>query len=352
MQIYVLIVFNANIVSLNFLLRMAEFSEYERSVLKGTSVEEVLKAFSCNTEHGRDNLYFSPFRDECAPSFHISRDGRSWYDFGMGRGGSSVTLVCMMLGCDARKAYDFLSSISGTFFHATEPSERLTGRGVCHSSKITVLSADQSVSERSLVRYAARRGVSAAVLNTYCRQITFSYADFPTFRSTCIGFRNNSGGWVMRAPDVKKCSGSDITTIDIYGEQSGRTTSPMGLMFEGFFDFLSFMEISGGGWPRCDVCVLNSVGNIGRAREWMAAHKQICTLFDNDDSGVKTLGRVREWMAADAAERVVVNDWSGLYRGYNDLNDRLTDGVQQKEQLSIQYQSLWNRTFQQKFRRD
>ena len=331
---------------------MATYSESERKALQEVPVEEILKVFGRSTEHGRDNLYLSPFRDEVSPSFHISRDGRKWYDFGMGKGGSVVTLVCMLLGCDGAKAYDFLSSVSSTYIRPTAPSDRPGQRTDAPGSRILINSADRNFRDGTLISYAKSRGISPAVLSEYCREISFSYAGHPGYRNSCIGFRNNGGGWILRAPDVKKCTVSDISTINIYGDLSVTPTSTRGLMFEGFFDFLSFVEMSGETWPKCDICVLNSVTNVRKAQDWIRSHKEICTLFDNDDAGRKALQDIKEYIAAPAAPCVKVNDWSYLYEGHNDLNERLSRGSHERENLTIQYQSLWNKTFQPKFRKD
>ena len=330
---------------------MAAYTETELQELKSVPVEEVIKAFGRSTEHGRDNLYLSPFRDEKSPSFHISRDGSKWYDFGLGKGGSVVTLVCMLLGCDGAKAYDFLASISRTYIAPERPSDKAFAERAKSSSRIVVRSAG-AFRDAGLLRYAQSRGIGSDVLSTYCRELSFTYEGHPGYRNSCIGFRNNSGGWVMRAPDVKKCTGSDITTINIYGEVSDTPTSPRGLIFEGFFDFLSYMELSGESWPKCDMCILNSVTNVSRAQSWVRSHKEICTLFDNDDAGRKALQDIRETVAADAACVTGVNDWSCLYSGHNDLSERLGKGSQERDNLTIQYQSLWNRTFQRTFRKD
>ena len=329
---------------------MAAYSDDERRELQDVPIEDVLKVFGRSTEHGRDNLYFSPFRSESSPSFHISRDGHKWYDFGLGRGGSVVTLVCSLLGCSGGKAYDFLASISRTYIQPSAASERATGGNT--PSKIVILGEMLTFGDRSLVRYANTRKIGLATLSAYCREVTFSYEGHPGYRNTCIGFRNNSGGWVLRAPDVKKCTCNDISTINIYGELSDSPTSPAGLIFEGLFDFLSFIEISGETWPRCDVCILNSVNNVAKARLWIRSHKEICTLFDNDDAGRRALQGIRDSLAADAASCVKVNDWSCLYRGHKDLSERLVNGPPESGNPTIQYQSLWNKTFQPKFRKD
>ena len=330
---------------------MASYTASEREELKRVPIEDILRAFGRSTEHGRDNLYKSPFRDEVTPSFHISHDGCRWYDFGMGKGGSPVTLVCLLLGCDGGRAYDFLASMKMTFIQPDSNGKSLSLRSK-GPSRIQIRSAERVFSDKELLKYAQSRGISGGILSAYCHEVVFSYEGHPGFRNTCIGFPNNSGGWVMRAPDVKKCTSNDITTVNIYGEISEAATSPMGLMFEGFFDFLSYMEMKGKQWPDCDICVLNSVTNISRAHSWIRSHKQICTLFDNDDAGRKALQDIRDSVAADTAGGKTVDDWSGLYRGFNDLSERFGSGAQERADLTIQHQSLWNRTFQVKFRTD
>ena len=326
---------------------MANYSEQERKELMEVPVTDILKAFGRSTEHSRDNMFFSPFRDEKSPSFHISRDGRKWYDFGNGKGGTVLTLVCQLLSCDGGRGYDFLASVSRTFIRKDDTEAVLSVAETSQGSKIDILRTSRSFSDRSLLRYSLSRGISRRILETYCREISFGYKGHPGYRNTAIGFMNDRGGWVLRAPDVKKCTGSDITSIDIYGERSGSPTSPSGMMFEGFFDFLSFMEISGTDWPTCDICILNSVTNIRKAHAWISEHREICTMFDNDDAGRKALQELR-----NAHPGVKVNDWSHLYEGHSDLNEALAGSVDNRDTLTIKYQSLWSKTFQRTFRRD
>lgn len=330
---------------------MASYNEEERNELMQVPVVDVLKAFGCSTAHGRDGLYLSPFRKEKSPSFHISRDGSKWYDFGTGHGGTSLTLVCRLMNCSGGKGYDFLAGISRTFIQqddraVPQPEQKES------SSHIIVTDASRSFRDRSLVEYALTRGISERILCEWCREVSFTYEGHPRFRNTAIGFGNDAGGWILRAPDIKKCTGSEITTIDIYGEHSDSPTSPTGIMFEGFFDFLSFMELSGGGWPKSDICVLNSVTNVRKAQSWIQSHSSICTVFDNDDAGRRAHQQVCDLKAAGSGTCVMVSDWSDFYRGFNDLSEKLSQNRTDREELTIQLQSLWNRTFQRTFRKD
>jgi len=326
---------------------MSTYSDSERKELMGVPITDVLKAFGRSVEHSADNLYYSPFRDEKSPSFHISRDGRQWYDFGTGSGGSVLTLVCQLLGCDGGKAYDFLASVSRTFIQSDGVRTKLPTRKASAGPKITVFKTSVKFTDRSLTEYASTRGISKDLLSSYCREVSFGYQGHRGYRNTAIGFPNNSGGWILRAPDVKKCTSSDITTIDIYGDVSTSPTSPMCIILEGFFDFLSYLTIAGQQWPKCDICVLNSVTNLRKAHPWISEHKEICTLFDNDDAGQKAFKELESSISG-----VKVNDWSSLFKGHTDLNEALTGSAAERETLTIQYQSLWSKTFQKTFRKD
>jgi len=329
---------------------MAAYSDNERRELLQVPVVDVLKAFGFSTAHGRDGLYLSPFRKEKSPSFHISHDGSKWYDFGTGHGGSSLTLVCRLMNCGGGKGYDFLAGISRTFIEARDTSP-LPTREYRHSN-ILVSDARRTFTDRALVDYALSRGIHEPILREWCREISFTYSGHPRFRNTAIGFGNDAGGWILRAPDIKRCTINEITTIDIYGEHSDSPTSPMGIMFEGFFDFLSFMELSEGGWPKCDICVLNSVANVGKAQSWIQSHSRICTVFDNDDAGRMAHQQVSDLKSAGSGTCVMVSDWSDFYKGFNDLNEKLNRDGANRLELTIQLQSLWNKTSQKTFRRD
>ena len=328
---------------------MALYTVQERRQLLDVPIEDILRALGRNTAHGRDGLYYSPFREEREPSFHIARDGHRWFDFGIGEGGGSVKLVCRLLGCSGADAYDFLRTVGGAPAvipgHAGRRAERRAG-----GSRIVIRSISREFGDRSLVTYAGSRGIGPRTLQEFCRQVSFGF-EGGARTMTAIGLENNSGGWVLRSGRTKRCSSNDITTIDIYGERSDSPTSPQGVLFEGLFDFLSWMEVSGRGLPPCDACILNSVVNLGKAAGWVAAHRQVGAFLDNDEAGRKALEELGR-MAGALRDGVEINDWSILYTGFKDLNGRLSLGGSERNALTIQYQSLWNNQFQRKFRKD
>ena len=71
---------------------MATYDENQKARIMGYPIENVLAHFGKRTEH-RGEMYFSPFRDEAEPSFHIKRSENVWMDFGTGQGVSIMIQV-------------------------------------------------------------------------------------------------------------------------------------------------------------------------------------------------------------------------------------------------------------------
>ena len=71
---------------------MATYDENQKVRIMGYPIENVLAHFRKRTEH-REEMYFSPFRDEAEPSFHIKRSENVWMDFGTGQGVSIMIQV-------------------------------------------------------------------------------------------------------------------------------------------------------------------------------------------------------------------------------------------------------------------
>lgn len=327
---------------------MASYSETEREMLRGTPIDRILASFGRDTKHGNNNMYYSPFRSETTPSFHVDPKRNVWYDFGTGESGSSVTLVCMILKCNGGKAYDYLASLGGTAMsHDMEPGRQARPAASAHG--IRVLETRDAITDPRLITYAQSRGIGPKVLGRWCSEVLYTLESKPEKRFTAIGFRNDRGGWVLRSQPFKGCTSSGITTIDIYGDRPGECASASGLIFEGFFDFLSFMELRGSGWPECDICILNSTVNIKKSVEWAREHATVGTFFDCDETGraaFTELGR----LCAERGGRTSVTDWSGPYSGHGDLNARFMQGPRERDQLTLQYQELWKQQFQRKFR--
>ena len=122
----------------------------------------------------------------------------------------------------------------------------------------------------------------------------------------------------MRSAYFKGTSKGGITTLNPEGRIVQRPASEITLVFEGFFNFLSYLAIRKKIIPGNDVLVMNSVGNIKASLSWVSAHKEAECYLDNDAPGRKTLDSI-----TDRCPGVEICNHSIEYDGFNDLNEYL-----------------------------
>ena len=304
---------------------MASYTDQEKKQLHSISIIEIMAHYGKRLEHTRSGLYYSPFRDERTPSFQIDEAKNTWYDYGTSEGGGLFDFVCKLAGITRGEVYDWLAS----FRHMVPESEYKTVIAPLmqrkpQASRIVIDSASHTFTKDKLIEYALSRAVSKEVLAKYCEEVIYHIDSAPDRKFFAIGFKNNSGGYVLRSSISKRCSSSDITTLDSNGQMSQEVTSDKVIVFEGFMDFLSWITDVKQQTPQYDCCILNSVSNVAKALPWIMEHSNIAAFMDNDQAGRETLQKIMD-CASEGAHDVCVYDMARLYEGYNDLNEKLSD---------------------------
>ena len=292
-----------------------------------STVTDVLAYFGKDSHLTRGRFVRSPFRDERTPSFHITPNGRGWKDFGDGSGGGVIDLVMRLAGCDRLRAIRILSEMEGTDWSPAPAAPcRNFQREHEGSRSFTIFSAGPFTSG-VLLEYSRSRGISKAVLEKYCTEVTAEFAGGKGKRARFIGFRNNDGGFVLRSAlpgsTGKRCTSSAPTFLDSGGNVSTLRSCSRVAVFEGMFDFLSFKEILSSCTLKagtCDSCILNSVVNIPKALDYIMQHRSADLFLDNDRAGREAAAKI---MADSDSCGCRVTDMSHAYKDYNDLNDFL-----------------------------
>ena len=276
--------------------------------IRGLPIEDFLArlGYSPVWRKRNDLWYNAPYREERTPSFKVNTDRNVWFDFGLGRGGDIFTLAGEFAG-----STDFLTqakyiseAVGGNFVPL--PTPRPAKERVSEP-------AFQEVEQRTLLYgvlkgYLSERGIPSEVAARHCRQVSYRVHEKPYF---AIGFQNVSGGWELRSPQFKGSSApKSITTFDRHGDTA--------LLFEGFFDLLSYLTLQHKATPTADTAVLNSVVNLPRALPFLARHTTIHAFLDNDEAGRLTLERLRS-----ALPGATVIDRAESYRAHKDLNESL-----------------------------
>ena len=344
--------------------------------LKNISIRDFLARRGIQPKYERNGygMYLSPLREERTPSFKVDYVRNLWYDFGLGEGGTLLTLVMRMERCDSREAIRWLQNgekrDAGSVSLSPGVGERPAVGGPLPVLRPAAVPAfrilsDASLRHPALVGYLASRGIAQRIAAGYCREVRYEVNGRAFF---AVGFRNDAGGWELRSErfkggsspkyitTLKGCNAinaanatSDVSAITAITDcpATGATASfhagndPMAcesdrampashasvMVFEGFIDFLSYLSLANNIHPVSDTVVLNSVVNLSKAVPYLLQHPVIHAFFDNDETGRKTTSDLHR-----LCPRSEVIDQSHFYHGYKDVNDYLLARIKGRTQ--------------------
>ena len=125
-----------------------------------------------------------------------------------------------------------------------------------------------------------------------------------------VGFYNNSGGIEIRNKYSKICLGKkDVTLLKNPKNEKNEIC-----VFEGFFDFLTYLNLPNVQFSNSDFLILNSTAMFFRVEKQLTQYNKIVLFLDNDLSG------------KNLTEEIInnyenVEDCSILYEDFKDLNE-------------------------------
>ncbi|HVU57731.1 MAG TPA: toprim domain-containing protein [Puia sp.] len=255
---------------------------------------------------GDDYWYLSPLREESDPSFKVNKKFNIWYDHGLGKGGNLIDFGVLYYGCTVKELLQRLDNHSSFQQPPSGSSVHPTQKSVAkEESKISILSATE-INSPLLIEYLNTRKISLDIARKYCRQVAFQLYGK---QITAIGFPNRSGGYELRNGNFKGSSSpKDITYID--------NGQPSVAVFEGFFSYLSFHQLTQQQPTATNMLVLNSLAFLEKSRSLMEQHQAINLYLDRDRSGQQLTEKALQW------DRRYI-DQRALYCGHKDLNEWL-----------------------------
>jgi len=290
--------------------------------------------------------YSSPFRQETAASFKISADGRAWYDHGAGSGGNILKFVCMYYGLHTNDISGALGKLDELHItratnigNPSNPSTQSSLWEDAHQREIDAIQARriakdtpdrvdhqidgdttlsitriQPLQSWALLQYLKERGIDEETARPWIQEMHYKRGDKPYFS---LAFASDSGGYELRSRGFKSAQGKkDITILNV-----GTRAEESIAVFEGFFDFLSWMQHTGQKRPEMPVLVMNSVATRKRAVEAiidLGTIKTVHLYADRDSSGEELVAYLQEHL-----ERINVIDESSRYAPCHDYNDFL-----------------------------
>ena len=263
------------------------------------------------TRQGRELWYSSPLRSgDTNPSFKVDVTKNLWFDHGLARGGNVIDLVIEMRKVTVKEALAILESgFSGSVpAVARLPSMSTTDEKEKGDGAFEIVDVHE-IEHPALVSYLASRCIPLTVARRYLKELRFRTKVSPK-QYFALGFQSG-GGYDARSPVFKGFigQGKDVSALNF--ADKGTVA-----VFEGQFDFLSWLSWRGLNEPDCGVIVLNSVALRKRAVARIREHGfgRVMLYLDRDGAGVESVKLFR----VELADRNVV-DGSALYDTFKDF---------------------------------
>jgi hypothetical protein len=249
---------------------------------------------------GEDIWYLSPLKSEKTASFKINTKNNIWYDHSLGMGGDGIKLIQTINKCDVKAALAYLSEIETDSFAFQKP---VIPEHSSKNSNLKILNIGP-VTDKNLIQYLKSRSIISEHVISYCKEIEYENVG-RKFKG--LAFENQSGGFEIRSEKFKSCYGKkDISLIKNKGENL--------LIFEGFFDFLSYLEMPHLTVEKADYLILNSLVNFRKIPNILENYRKFFLFLDNDEAGKKAKLEMK-----NCGKQVI--DMSVFYAEYKDLNE-------------------------------
>lgn len=240
---------------------------------------------------------------------HVDVKKNQWYDYKEAVGGGVINLCMEINHCDKHEALQELTRLALNHNYHPTPKKYVPNLDRCDTTESEiVIRKVGDVYYYPIKNYIQERGISLEVASRYCKEIYY-YCRSRGSLQFGLGFPLRNGGWAIRNKNFKGSTRQDISVFE-YGNPEKSV-----LVFEGFFDFLSCVELHG--TPKLFVICLNSVSNLKRALPYFDRAKRIYLCLDNDEAGHKTVADI----SAIYPNKVV--DKSDSYSPFKDFNGYL-----------------------------
>ena len=294
-----------------------------------------------------ENWYCSPFREETTPSFKVSANGKVWADFGASpltsrptashtalkvAGGTIIDLALhywRLSPDDIKTALGHIRQTAGNPTYTSLPKAQaiqqteekgLILHSVSEFSQWTGQGRSRNFSPQA--QYLASRGLNPAICGSYVHTVKFSANKTPKKAWYGLGFRNDAGGYELRAKFGDTAfkgvvGGKDITHI------KPRNESHRLHIFEGFPDFLTALHLLPDTIKPKDehFLILNSASLIERAKAKIqeSDYNTLILWTQNDKTG-KEVEQFFLKLPDELAQVKNVGSMAYLYQENEDLN--------------------------------
>lgn len=266
------------------------------------AIEKVLQNLGCEPLKSNefDSWYLSPFRVEKTASFKLNKRLNRWYDHGEQIGGNVIDFVIQKFGFSISEALEYIKKFDDVFSFQKQVFET---NEIKNENSLTIIKTIP-IQHSALIQYLNHREITKFRSVKQLKEIHYSIQDKKYF---ALGFENNSGGFEVRNKYAKLClNKKDSTTILNNGTKIR--------VFEGFFDYLSFIAFEKLTVEKTNYLILNSVALLNKNTSLLSNYTTIELYLDNDSTGNKYTDLILN-------QFTTAIDCRALYNGFKDLNE-------------------------------
>ena len=264
------------------------------------SIKTVLESFNLFPvkENRKTAFYFALDREEKIPSLSVDFVKNKAFDFGTGKSYDVISIVQQMNQCSVSEALKYLETFDFSI-HNEFQNERTK-----QYKEYKILNV-REIQHPALVQYLKSRKVYEQ--KELVKEIEYELNGKKYFG---VGFFNNSGGVEIRNKYSKICLGKKDVTL-LKNELNSFNEI---LIFEGFFDYLTFKNLEKNENSNSDYIILNSTSMLFKVEETLKKYDKISLFLDNDKNGNATKKAILK-------KYENVEDCSLIYQKFKDLNE-------------------------------
>lgn len=269
-------------------------------VKEKVNIRTVLESFSLFPvkENRKTAFYFALDREEKIPSLSVDFVKNKAFDFGTGKSYDVISIVQQKNRCSVSDALKYLEKFDFSVQSNTQIEEAV------QSKNYQIIKVNE-IQHPALIQYLKSRKVCEQ--KDLVKEIEYMLNGKKYFG---IGFFNNSGGVEIRSKYSKICLGKkDVTLI-----KNDLNSSNEIVVFEGFFDYLTFKNLESAESSISDCLILNSTAMLFKVYDKLREYDKISLFLDNDDNGITIKQVIRK-------NYKNVEDCSLLYKDFKDLNE-------------------------------
>ena len=264
------------------------------------NIRTVLESFNLFPvkENRKTAFYFALDREEKFPSLSVDFVKNKAFDFGTGKSYDVISIVQQMNQCSVSEALKYLETFDFSIHNEFQ------NEGTKQYKEYKILNV-REIQHPALVQYLKSRKVYEQ--KELVKEIEYELNGKKYFG---VGFFNNSGGVEIRNKYSKIYLGKKDVTL-LKNELNSFNEI---LIFEGFFDYLTFKNLEKNENSNSDYIILNSTSMLFKVEETLKKYDKISLFLDNDKNGNATKKAILK-------KYENVEDCSLIYQKFKDLNE-------------------------------